>query len=41
MFAEVRQKYADYLKLCEQNLDQQVIDLQFNQNIETSDFTPA
>lgn len=34
MLAKVHQKYADYLALCEQNLDQQVIDLQFNQNKE-------
>jgi hypothetical protein len=48
MFAEVRQKYADYLELCDrdeqlnsQNLDPTIIELPFHQNIETSDFTAA
>jgi hypothetical protein len=39
MLAELRHKYADYLELCEQNLGSTIIELQFNQNIETSDFT--
>ena len=34
MLAEVRHKYADYLALCEQNLDRQTIDLPSSQNIE-------
>ena len=41
MLAEVREKYADYLALCEQNLDQQVTDISSNQNVKTSNLTTA
>lgn len=41
MLAEVRQKYADYLELCEQNINQQTTDLLSNQNLETVNLTAA
>ncbi len=39
--AEVREKYADYLELCEQNLEQRITDKPSNQNVKTSNLTTA
>jgi type I restriction-modification system DNA methylase subunit len=41
MLAEVRQKYANYLEFCEQNIDPQVIDLSSNQNVKMNNLTAA
>lgn len=41
MLAEVRHKYADYLALCEQNLDRQTIDLSSSQNLKAGNRVAA
>ncbi len=41
MLIEVRHKYADYLALCEQNLDRQTMDLISSQNLKAGDRVAA
>ena len=41
ILTEVREKYAEYLALCEQNLDRQTIDLPSSQNLKAGDRVAA